>query len=343
VLYYKNNKALISLLKNIKRQVSLSRSRQELDAVISELKSFSGSYQLNTKAYWITFTVVLLATGLLSYWDWSQRQHFQQSTWIIIAAGGALTLLSCITAYYPHHLMAKVSHALLQRDGLLDNNLTPVTFNGKATARQFQQRFSEFHRGNYSREIQELFKGSYQGDEYSFEYYYYHFHYVDERIVTETYTDSNGRVRTRTRREYDHYDRYGLILPFGLLRNFAVIGFSLPGAGKATYKPASNRFNKVFKVVAASEIEAAKAMKPTVVVAFEELSNVLSKVNFEVNDAADLCLSFADKDLIATPNKVKISEFEAFIEALEGEQEFEKLKAALSHVHYVMTKLDSNF
>ena len=71
--------------------------------------------------------------------------------------------------------------------------------------------------------------------------------------------------------------------------------------------------------------------------------STLSKVNFEVNDAADLCLSFADKDLIATPNKVKISEFEAFIEALEGEQEFEKLKAALSHVHYVMTKLDSNF
>lgn len=343
MLYYKNNKALISLLKNIKRQVSLSRSRQELDAVIYELKSFPGSYQLNTKAYWIIFTVLLLVTGLLGYWDWSQRQYFQQSTWIIIATGGALTLLSGITAYYPHHLMAKVSHALLQRDGLLDNNLMPVTFNGKATARQFQQRFSEFHRGNYSREIQELFKGSYQGDEYSFEYRYYHFHYVDERIVTDTYTDSNGRVRTRTRREYDHYDRYGLILPFGLLRNFAVIGFSLPGAGKATYKPASNRFNKVFKVVAASEIEAAKAMKPTVVIAFEELSNVLSKVNFEVNDAADLCLSFADKDLIATPNKVKISEFEAFIEALEGEQEFEKLKAALSHVHYVMTKLDSNF
>jgi len=343
VLYNKNNKALISLLNTIKSKVSLSRSREELDAVISELKSFPGGYQLKTKVYWAIFTGLLLATTVFGYWDWSQRQYFQQSTWIIIAIGGLLTVLAGVTAYYPHRLMSKVSHALLQRDGLFDNNLTLVSFNGKATAQQFQQRFSEFHRGNYSREIKELFKGSYQGDEYSFDYHYYHFHYVDERIVTETYTDSNGRVRTRTRREYDHYDRYGLILPFGLLRNFVVIGFNLPGAGKATYKPASNRFNKMFKVVAASEIEAAKAMKPTVVVAFEELSNVLSKINFEVNDAADLCLSFADKDLIATPNRVKISEFDAFIEALEGEQEFEKLRATLSHVHYVMTKLDSNF
>lgn len=31
---------------------------------------------------------------------------------------------------------------------------------------------------------------------------------------------------------YDHYDRYGLILPFGLLRNVAVVGFGLPGQEK---------------------------------------------------------------------------------------------------------------
>lgn len=96
-------------------------------------------------------------------------------------------------------------------------------------------------------------------------------------------------------------------------------------------------------MVAASELEAAKAMKPTVVIAFEEFSEVLSQVNFEVNDAGDLCLSFADKDLIATTKEAKICDYEAFIEALDGEQEFAKLKTSLDFIHYVMTKLDSNF
>lgn len=343
VLYQKNNKALIELLKRTETQAHNSRTRENLDVVIDDLKAFSGSYQFNMKAYWIAFAVFLLATAALTYWDWSRWQRFQQSTWIILAVGSVLTLVAGITAFYPGRLMTKASHALLQRDGLLDNDLSPAVFESRAASNEFQHRFSDFNRGNYKREIHALYDGSYSGSEYSFQYQYYHFHYVDERIVTETYTDSKGEVRTRRKKVYDHYDRYGLILPFGLLRNVAVVGFGLPGAGKATYKPASNRFNKEFKVVAASELEAAKAMKPTVVIAFEEFSEVLSQVNFEVNDAGDLCLSFADKDLIATTKEAKICDYEAFIEALDGEQEFAKLKTSLDFIHYVMTKLDSNF
>lgn len=343
VLYQKNNKALIELLKRIKAQALSSRTRENLDAVINDLKTFSGSYQFRMKAYWITFSVLLLATAGLTYWDWSQWQRFQQSTWIILGVGCVLTLVAGITAFYPGRLMAKASHALLQRDGLLDNDLSPAVFEGRTASNEFQQRFSEFNRGNYKREIYALYDGSYSGSEYSFQYQYYHFHYVDERIVTETYTNSKGEVRTRRKKVYDHYDRYGLVLPFGLLRNVAVVGFSFPGAGKETYKPASNRFNKEFNVVAASELEAAKAMKPTVVIAFEEFSEILSQVNFEVNEAGDLCLSFADKDLIATTKDAKICDYEAFIEALEDKQEFAKLKASLDFIHYVMTKLDSNF
>lgn len=43
--------------------------------------------------------------------------------------------------------MAKASHALLQRDGLLDNDLSPAVFESRAASNEFQQRFSDFNRG----------------------------------------------------------------------------------------------------------------------------------------------------------------------------------------------------
>ncbi len=100
-------------------------------------------------------------------------------------------------------------------------------------------------------EIRALYKGHYQGKEHSFDYHYYHCHYVDKR----TTVTSNGKGGVKTKTVYDHYDRYGFYLPFRLVSNLALISKSAVDYQVRTYKPASNKFNKIYRVVADSEMK----------------------------------------------------------------------------------------
>lgn len=343
MFYRGNNQALITQLKRLQHESASVSDISGFERLMDSVKQFPGSYQFHYRSYWVSLAMIAIVGSALTFYDWQRLQHMQGSSWLLVAVSVAALLLVLGLMIYPWQLLRSVSARLLQQDALLDNDIKPVSFHSPALTRELLSRFNEFHRGNYRREVKALYEGRFDGDEYAFDYRYLHFHYVDERIVIETYTNSKGQVRTRRRKVYDHYDRYALIMPFQFVRDVAVVSFANSLLSGSTYKPASNRFNERFRVIAGDELTAAKTMKPTVVVALEEVGELLSKPNLEFNGSADLCLSFADNDMIKTPSKVTLSDFTAFIEAIEGQQSFAKLQRTLQSIHYLMTKLDNNF
>ncbi|GAL18729.1 predicted membrane protein [Vibrio maritimus] len=163
----------------------------------------------------------------------------------------------------------EVSDTIFFKDAMLNNNLTAVSSGSQYTVSALQERFTEFNRGNEGYGIKGLYQGSHQiYDDYSFDYKLYKYRYVIKR--TETYTDSKGKLRTRTVRS--EYFRDGLLFDFPYAK-----GVNVSADGRLKYKgerytSASNEFNRSFKVTANEKIEAAKLLTPAVV---ETLNNGL--------------------------------------------------------------------
>ncbi|EKE67539.1 hypothetical protein [Gallaecimonas xiamenensis] len=232
-----------------------------------------------------------------------------------------------------------LADAIWKRNLLLDNNLREVQGNPASQADELEKRFCEFNRGNYKRTMDELYQGHYQGEQHSFDFQVFDFHYVDKR--TSTYTDSNGKSRTRT--TYHHYHRYGLVMDFGFTRSLNILGFSTSGHRGLKWEPSSLDFRKAFKVLAGSEMEAARFLKPAVVERLERLAQGFSSPNLEFNAAGELCLTIANKDLIQVPRAGGLDQPKAFLESLKEETRLPLLDTLLDEVHFLMTHSDSNF
>ena len=232
----------------------------------------------------------------------------------------------------------KLSDKIFLKDALFNNNLEAVPFEGKKLAKELEASFREFKRGNDLREIQSLYKSTYQGDVHQFDYLLYRFHYVEKR--TETTTDANGKTTTRTVR--DHYYRHGVLLDFPFAADMSISNdFGIKRRGER-YKSASNEFNRQYRVHAAELMTAARLLSPAVEEKLTVFAKKLKKPVFEFSQQGRLCLAVTD-DLLAVKRVNGLDNPKAFAEELAGHTELKQMSQMLEIVHEVMRYSDNNF
>lgn len=336
-----HNARLKSTLALIEQRVAHAKNDDQLVAAIKLLTPFSTPICYdNNRLNMVTggICTAAAATALAAYLMALDQVLFVAAA---IAALVALVVYAVIRIKRKTSLSG-LSDKIHYQTSLFDYGLTPVSISGKSKARELGGRFQAFRHGNYSRDIRTLLRGSYKGAEHSFTYDHYHFHYVNQRTETYTTTDSKGNVRVRTRTVYDHFNRYGFILPFKFTKNLRISEGRL-GFFKPKWKSISISFNKNFNVETASEMDAAKFLTPKMLVEIEAAGKALSGLDLEFNAAGDLCFSFDDSNTIAANRTGGLEQPAAFAEQISGHSTQANLDAALTFIHTLMKYSDNNF
>ncbi len=334
-----NNQRVKTLLASVRKQVDSAKTELDLIDAIEEIKAFGSPLKFNLLAYYIIGSICVVIAILLGLYQYLYFQVINSEITLLMIVLAIVALGALAYVWHKKLSISKLEDYIFNKDLQLDNGLKEISVDAEEHARDLGIRFHDFNRGNYSREIRALYQGTYQGKDHTFNYYFYHFHYVDKRTTMST--DSKGRVQTKT--VYDHYDRYGIYMPFTFVSNLALISKSIGGVSGYNYKPASIQFNKIYKVIAESEITAAKFLKPTVVIASEEIAQKFREVNFEFNEDTELCMSFKDCDLLTLERKCSFNDLDGFIQEIRKVHVLPKLQTALEHIHTLMNYSDNNF
>jgi hypothetical protein len=132
-------------------------------------------------------------------------------------------------------------------------------------------------------------------------------------------------------------------MSFGFTRDLNILGYSNSGQRGIKWEPASLEFRKQFKVLAGSEMTAAKFFKPAVVEQLQQLGQKLRKLNLEFNSQAELCLTVADSDFANVPCPLGLEDAQAFLSLLQQQTRLVKLDAALHTIHQLLVYNDNNF
>jgi hypothetical protein len=210
------------------------------------------------------------------------------------------------------------------------------------TLKELDRYFHEFGRGNDSRKI--VYFMSAPGDDSKVRqgYSLFQFHWVvrEERQVTET--DHNGHSTTKTETTYHHYDRYGMMLE-GSYSGIQITSDSPNGRYKLKYRPASVEFNRRYKIRCVEEMQAAKLLKPSVVIALENAGDHLKSPNLEYGLNGQMCLTWSNDPLsVRTAMKSKDNPDE-LADIIEAGAKLPVLDDVLKLVAEIQRHTQSNF
>ncbi|ROP59989.1 hypothetical protein EDF81_2813 [Enterobacter sp. BIGb0383] len=337
-----HNQRLKALLEQAAQDIEAARSEDQLVAVIERVKAFDGPLVYHfvwSKALMIVPCVIagLMSLIHIAIASPSISEEFLLTIWFPC---GVIALCGFMYMSGKNGRIRKLSERLYIRNLLLDNRLRELGAELPALQQRLLTDFFELRRGNHSRQLKAGYEGYYQGHTHAFTYRFYHLHYVDRR--TETYTDSKGNRKTRT--VDTHFDRYGIVMPFQFVSQMAILSTRVDGLKGVSYQPSSNRFNRQFKVLAGTEMIAARFLKPTIVLACEEAASRFKALNLECNAQASLCMSFGNGEWIASARqKYDFKTPDAFIAEVKEHTVLPELHAALDFIHTLMVYSDSNF
>ncbi|WP_052749006.1 hypothetical protein [Arsukibacterium ikkense] len=334
---YQHNKSLSASLALVKRRSEQLSDKAELLQLLDKLAALPQPLAYRHLPLWLS-SAGLVAGALACM---ALYHYLVELSWLPAIGWGllGLSLLPLIVIGWRHAGFKKLGRELYWHNALLDNQLQVLPSSRWPDSRSWQSRFTEFDRGNHKREFKQIIAGHYAGTEHQFDYHYWHFHYVDRRTVTST--NSKGHVSTRT--QYTHYDRYGLMLPFSYVQSLFICSFTPNGFSGEKYQSDSGRFNKIFKVRAREQMQAARFLKPAVVVALEDLAGQLRQLNLEYSADGMLCLSFADADLLSALPPCGLEQLSLFRQSIEQATTLPKLQQTLACLHQLMRHSDSNF
>ncbi|MBV7317478.1 DUF3137 domain-containing protein [Shewanella sp. NIFS-20-20] len=234
-----------------------------------------------------------------------------------------------------------VSDRIFIRDALFNNNLKEIMAGGSSLAHQLAADFSEFNRGNHSRQICARYQGHYQGGHCQFDYYLYRFQYVDKR--TEQYTDGNGERKTRTVTITAYRD--GILVKFPYSNALCLNGDSNLTSKRhcgAQYRGASNAFNRVFDIMAEDPQTAARLLSPAIEESLTHLATKLERPVIEISANNELCIA-VDNTLLAVKRRYGLTKPKAFAKEISEHYELQEIKQMLACVDDMLRFSDNNF
>lgn len=291
----------------------------------------------------INITIIIFGGGSVGLLLYGATQHFYPSVPIFYHV---VSVFASVLILFPLGVMRHrkcrirdLSYELFDADSLLDNNIQPFVSRESFSEELLFSSFSEFRRGNYSREFRQFLKIS---QDTRPEAIYYHFHYVDRRVEKTTSRDSDGRVRTETEIVYNHYDRYGIIFDFLYGQ-----GLSLNSSGdthnKVNYKPSYTLFNKKFEIGANSEIDAAKMLKPALQVELFEMTKKIPDINIQISNNNQLLIGTHENMFSRTKPNYTLKDPQAFYNELLEINKIDYIEKAYQIYNILTTHLDNNF
>ncbi len=338
---FQHNRRLQQFINFANQKVSNAKKPQDLLDIIEESRAFHGNFQFDKRDYLLYFGLDLsaLILALIAF------QKSDESFWLFLIFLSLFIAIILLARYLKRrHLVERLSDNLYQQDLLFDNNLQIIT-SPNYSQKALESRFTDFHRGNYSREIQRVIQGS-KHDIPAFSYHYYHFHYVDKQ--EKSTTDSEGKSTTQT--SYTHYDRYGLIIDLKSVSNLPMIPLfkitqsrALIGMNKSDYSPASITFRKNFKLHTESPLQVAKIFTPVMVETIESMLEGFHKIVIETNSNQELLLSFTNHDLISGNRQYSLAETDLFLQEISQTTPIPNLIYTLNIIGKMLQEMDHNF
>lgn len=309
--------------------VTNAKSLDEINAIVDQSQLLEGNLTFDNQ---LLYLLIAGAIGVIIFAIIQMRRSSDSNGMILLFAAGVSIMILITTIKNRSHDVANLSQELTTRALFIQEKMRPLPLVGRESTEGLQQRFSEFHRGNYERSIEAIIAGLDYDDEEEVPYKLFHFHYVDK--VERRGKDSDGRIEAKS--EYRHYDRYGIYLSSSHKNGLIIEPSSSRRGNKGgIYRPASNRFNQNFIVFGDSEMSAARFLTPSIVLEIEALLNHFEEPRLEFTKSGELLLSFSNSDLLTIPLKADLSDPLHFKAELSSLQQPEKLRFALNFLHKI--------
>lgn len=351
------DKRLAAMIDAATEATKSAKNTTDLLTIVGNFVDYKGKLQFEYKAEWqavlafAALAIVALAANYLGPWailTWlSEAWGFTPSTCAWIIAGPSILFVTSTLSYIVRgrNLLPELSKALALRSSRITNGLEEIDTPPEALLRQLQQSFSDYARGNHSRQIQLALKGCFKGPRHTLDYHYIDLEYVDSREQTYTETNSKGETVTRSRTVYHHYRRYSVVVDFPWVQGIAVRSDQQDKIDLAhSYQTTSSAFNRTLTLSGTSAMACARFAKPVTVLHLLTMTARLRNPNLEfAADGAGLCLSFDDDNLIDFRMPGDLSNPGAFYKAVEAGIDLPALTTLLEAIHVLAEQHDDNF
>ena len=327
------NKALRNLLVQLHAEVPQARTEHHLIELVRKAGRHGPKLAFDHSVH-KAVTIILLAIALVQVFIIvvvfkGERPGSELLTLLLLSfpafAIGAVVMQ--VLAWLDRRMMQDVTDAILRSDLMRDQGLKPLAIEGKALAESLK-RFHDFDRGNNLREIMLMYEGPLLVPGLTTtQWKLYAFHYIH-----------------RTRKEAEHFYRYGVLLPFkesdvtlapvasGTSPNQFQEQFRSAPAG-FRHQTGSQAFDRCYTVHAADAETAERFLKPDVMLDLQQLPNQFELPSLEINDN-ELLIACSDKALLTPPIETGVgiqepAALEAKIRGTSRSAQLERLKKTI--------------
>lgn len=224
----------------------------------------------------------------------------------------------------------EISDSIVLKKVALDNNLVFDMSDKKKLLKNFELMFFIFRQGNHFSELTKYIKGNYKD---KLVYHYFNFYYIDEN--TSTSTDSSGNDSSHT--TYDHYDLYGVIIPFNIKYFVKISNYETAFKFRKfiKWKTSSISFNKKFKIYTDCEQAIAMFLQPKVIEIIEKLYETFPELDIELSPCGLLALSTPDNELLNYTRQYGVDQLDLFENEIKKNLDQTKLYKALEFINFL--------
>lgn len=281
-------RTMIRHLMRLRRATRIASALPSKELLLAELGRHAGPDGRVVRADPLPAIAVTVLAVLVAAWRHHAGEDGQALAAGLLALAAVGLLLSAISA------RRRFIDAVLLQAAMLDRGLASVQCDGRAQWREWRERFPDFERGDESQTIDRLVEGEWT-DEAGAEHRIacYRFSWVD--VDQRSSTDADGRQHDQTQRTTHH--RHGVVVSLAPPLTLAVSEVRKPKM-PVPWSTASIEFGERWRVGAASEMQAARVLTPSVVQAFVEAGRHFKAMDFHFIGEQG-CISFSDDDLLA--------------------------------------------
>lgn len=279
---------MIRHLMRMRRAARLATALPSKELLLAEIGRHAGPDGRIVRADPLPAIVVAVLAAIVAAWRHQAGEDGQAlaALLVVLLAGGLP-----VAAFAARR---RFIDTVLGQAAMLDRGLSAVQRDGRALWRDWRERFPDFERGDESQSIDRLVEGEWT-DEAGRPHTMacYRFSWVE--VQHSSRTDADGKQHDETQRT-THY-RHGVVVSLSPPLTLAVSEVRKPKMPVA-WSTASIEFGERWRVGAASEMQAARLLTPSVVQTFVETGRHFRALDLHFAGEQG-CISFSDDDLLA--------------------------------------------
>ncbi|WP_242477929.1 hypothetical protein [Rubrivivax gelatinosus] len=278
---------MIRLLLRLRRAARQARALPSKELLLAEISRQGASDGRIVRADPLPAIVVAVLATIVAAWRHQAAEDGQALAALLVALlAGALP----VAAFAARR---RFIDTVLTQSAMLDRGLAAVDCDGPRLWRDWRAVFPDFERGDEGQTVDRLVEGEWTDESgLAHKIACYRFSWVEVRQSSST--DADGKQREDTQRTTQH--RHGVVVSLAPPLTLAVSEVRKPKM-PVPWSTASIEFGERWRVGAASEMQAARLLTPSVVQTFVETGRHFRAL--DLHFAGDQgCISFSDDDLL---------------------------------------------